>query len=162
MLKPAICLICEKVIIDQQIGLPRLPGAVPSSGPASLIGLFTKVYFSIPPGAPEIPANAVAPKEWAIYSEWDSEPGDEKRNYFLGAQIYYPNGEPFGLPIKVRINIVLGQRAQVFIRVPGFPIGQAGTYTIQVWAEADEERIGNPVNLTVEVIIFKQENPAVQ
>lgn len=157
MLTPAICAICEKVIFDQQVGIPRAPNS-PGIGPASLIALFSKIYISITPGGPEIPPNAVAPREWVIYSAWDSEPGDEKRNYFLCARIFYPNGENFGPQARVPINVALGQRSQTIVRVPGFPIGQVGIYDIQVWLEEDTEKVGTPIDLKVELVIVKQES----
>lgn len=156
MLTPVICVICEKVIFDQQLGVPRAPNS-PEVGPASLIGLFGKIYVTIPAGGPEIPPNAVAPREWVIYSAWDPEPGDEERNYFLCAQIFYPNGEAFGPQTRVRMNVALGQRAQTFVRAPGFPIGQAGIYNIQVWLEEDTKKVGTPIGLKVELVIARQE-----
>lgn len=157
MLTPSICAICEKVIFDQQVGLPRSPGP-PQVGPASLIGLFSKIYISIPPGGPEIPANAVTPREWAIYSAWDPEPGDEERNYFFCGQIFYPNGEAYGSQVRIPINVISGQRSQALVRVAGFPIGQIGTYCVRVWLEEDAKKVGNPIDLKVELAIASQES----
>src|ERR1700733_13875919 len=121
MLKPYVCVACEKVIIDQPTG-PHAPGAM---GPPSLINLFSKMIVEVPSDA-EIPGNAVGPREWAIFSMWDVEPGDENKNYILCTGILYPDGHQFGDVSRTPIPLVLGQRSQMVVRIMGFPLGQPG------------------------------------
>jgi len=68
MLKPYACIACEKVILDN--------GTIPS-----LIGLFNRIIAKVSAGAPDIPPNALIPKEWAIFTAWDLEAGDDQRKY---------------------------------------------------------------------------------
>lgn len=151
MLKPYICAVCEKVIIEQVT-----PGLPDPSGPASLISLFSKIYVratSTASGeAGSIPADAVVPKTWSIYTEWETEPGDENRKYQLAFQLLYPDGKPFGQVARVVINVAAHRRGQVTINATGFPIGQEGFYTARLQIEEDEKPVGAPVELKVEVI----------
>lgn len=61
--------ICEKVIMDSATGAP------------SLIGLFDKITARTNADAPDIPANAVFPKEYAVFTSWDVEPSDRGKVY---------------------------------------------------------------------------------
>jgi hypothetical protein len=145
MLKPYVCVACEKVIQDQA----QLP-APNQVGPPSLSNLFTKLLVEVPNGV-EIPSNAVGPKEWAIFSMWDAEPGDENKSYILCTAVSYPDGSQFGPTSKTRIPITLGQRSQMVIRALGFPLGQQGVYTVHVWLELENERVGNEIYFGIEV-----------
>lgn len=151
MLKPYICAICEKVIVEQVT-----PGLSDPSGPTSLISLFSKIYVKATPTAGgealAIPPDAVIPKTWAIYTEWETEPGDENRKYHLAFQLLYPDGKPFGQAVKVAVNIAAHRRGQVTINANGFPIGQQGFYTARLQLEEDERPVGTPVELKLEVI----------
>ena len=75
MLKPYVCVACEKVILAKD-------------NVASLIGLFSKIILTVPADT-ELPKNAVSPKEWAVFSIWDIDPGDEKKQYEM--QKVYPD-----------------------------------------------------------------------
>src|SRR5260370_18032899 len=123
MLKPYVHVVCEKVIIDKQ-----------QDGVASLIALFSKIIATVPTGSPEIPANAVIPKEWAIFSAWDSESSDAKE-YALCTQILYPDKSQFGELNKIPVKVEANKRAQVVANVQGFPIRQAAQYTVRTWLE---------------------------
>ncbi len=83
MLRPHVCVVCEKVIFSRELV-------------ASLIGLFTKIVITLPPEAPEVPPNALTAKEWAVFSSWETEPGDELKEYFLCTQTLYPDKTPLG------------------------------------------------------------------
>lgn len=151
MLRPYICATCEKVIIEQVAhGLPD------AAGPATLISLFSKLYVraqSAALGEPaSIPSDAVLPRPWAIYTEWETEPGDENKRYQLLAQVLYPDGKPFGEPARVPVNVKPNRRSQVVVNVPVFPIGQQGTYTAHLQVEVDEQPVGPPVDLKIEVV----------
>jgi hypothetical protein len=138
MLKPYVCVACEKVIL-----------ATPDNVP-SLIGLFSKIVASIPVGS-DVPANAVVPKEWAIYSAWDPEPGDEDREYNLCVQILYPDETQFGDIWKNKIKVETGKRSQVTAQILGFPIGQQGFYTIRVWLEQNGPKVSEPIVFKIEL-----------
>ena len=146
MLKPYVCVACEKVILSQ-------PDSVPS-----LIALFRKMIMTVPEEAPEIPKNAVAPQNWAIYSAWDPEPGDEQRNYFLCTQLLYPDQTQFGEIHKNRLNIEVNKQSQFSLTMLGFPIGQPGFYTVRVWLEEKDERVFGPLEFKIELEIIRQKH----
>src|ERR1700722_14259893 len=72
---------CDKVIIDD-------------SGVASLISLFGNVIITLPQDA-EIPPNALAPKEWALFASWDYELDDDGKEFLQIVQILFPDGKFF-------------------------------------------------------------------
>jgi hypothetical protein len=164
MLKPYICVTCEKVIIEKLISTPGEPSLPDESGagPASLISLFSKLLVAAAAAgeAASIPTNAIIPKEWAIYTEWDVEPGDENRSYVLNAHVLFPDGTPFGEPAKIQINVTPNRRSQVIVRCPAFPIGQVGMYTARVWIEENQQRVGEHIDLKVEVAHLHGHNRA--
>lgn len=139
MLKPYVVVACEKVIIDQQ-----------NAGVASLIGLFNKLSGAIPANTP-IPPNSVIPKEWSVFSIWDTEPGDERKNYILCTQVLYPDKTQFGELFKVRLNIEPNKRTQAIVRFLGFPVGQLGFYTVRTWIEEENKIVYDPIEFKLEV-----------
>jgi hypothetical protein len=154
MLKPYVCVACEKVITDQPI-----EGDPSSQGVPSLISLFNKLILQVPADLPEIPKNAVAPRDWAIYSAWDNEPGDELKKYFLCTQIIYPDKSPFGQITRMLINVQPKRRSQMIARVQGFPLGQTGFYTVRTWLEENSQMVGSPIEFMIELEIKKQAQP---
>lgn len=137
MLKSYVCVACEKLIFAKD-------------DVASLIGLFTKIIITVAPGT-EIPRNAVTPKEWAVYSNWIVEPGDESREYIHCMQILYPDGTQFGDIARSKINIEPNKRAQVGMQFIGFPIGQLGLYKVRTWVEENQSRVVGPIEFELEV-----------
>jgi hypothetical protein len=143
MLRPFACLACEKV-------LHSLPGDTDS-----LIVLFDRLTIAVPEEQ-DIPKNAVAPKEWAIYSAWDPEPGDEIRNYFLCTQILYPDQTQFGETMKSKMRIEANKRSKVNTQVLGFPVGQPGFYTVRMWLEEHGKQVFGPLEFKIELEIVRQ------
>jgi len=137
MLKLYTCVVCEKVILAQD------------STP-SLINLFNKIILAAPPGA-EIPANAVAPKEWAVYASWDLEPGDELKQYSFCMVILFPDQTQFGGIIRTKIATAPNKRAKIAASVLGFPIGQKGFYTIRTWVEENQQMVSKPIEFKIEL-----------
>jgi hypothetical protein len=145
MLRPYVCVACEKVIIA-------------ADGVASLIGLFSKIIIPVP-AETEIPRNAVAPKEWAVFSVWDIDQGDELKKYTLCTQILYPDQSQFAEVVKTKMKTELSKRSQMNIQILGFPIGQIGQYTIRTWVEENQQRIFGPIEFKIELEMTKQEQP---
>jgi len=114
------------------------------------------MIVTIPADAPEVPKNAVIPREWAVFSSWDTEPGDELREYFLCTQILYPDQTPFGEINKIRINIERNKRAQVNVQMLAFPIGQTGSYTVKTSVEENQRTVFSPIEFKIELEIVKQ------
>jgi len=142
MVKPYVCVVCEKVVIAQD--------SVPS-----LINLFSKMTINAPPDAPDIPRNAVAPKEWAVFSSWDVEPGDERREYILCTHILFPDDTPFGEVNKLRMHIEVGKRSQIISQMLAMPIGQVGFYTVNTWIEENQRVVFGPIALKIELEIVR-------
>jgi hypothetical protein len=145
MLKPYVVVVCEKVIIAKD-------------EVASLIGLFNKIIMAVPKGT-EIPKNAVAPYQWAIFSSWDAESGDELNEYMICMQVLYPDGDQFGEITKAKLNIQANRRSQFNSQVIGFPVGQLGKYTVRVWIESDNKAAVQPVEIKIEVAKQEDEKP---
>jgi hypothetical protein len=145
MLTPYAFVACEKVIIGQD-------------SVSSLIALFSKVILNIPVGT-EIPKNAIAPKEWSIFSMWNLDPGDEARDCTLCTEILYPDKTPFHPIPKSKMKLEAGKKSQVGIQVSGFPVGQEGPYTVRTWIEENEKTITGPIEFTVDVEIKRLEQP---
>jgi hypothetical protein len=125
-MKPYICVACEKVIFAQDFV-------------ASLISLFGKVIIQLSAEAPEIPQNAVMPKEWAVFSSWDLEPEDENKEFYFCLEMFHPDGSQFAETYRQRLNVEVGKRCQMSANMSGFPIGQAGTVKIKVWVEQNHQ-----------------------
>jgi hypothetical protein len=155
MLKPYVCVACEKIIIEHRQETPT-GSARDEGGPASLISLFSKIMVGVPANAPQIPPNAVAPKEWAVYSEWDTEPGDESRNYVLCTQIFYPDQSPFADVTRNKIPVQPKTRSRMIVRILGFPIGQMGFYTVRTWVEEDQNTVVGPIEFKIELETINQ------
>ena len=143
MLKPYACVACEKVILAKDNG-------------ASLISLFNKIVLIVPTGA-EIPKNAVSPYQWAVFSIWDTEPGDELKQYVLCTQILYPDGTQFAEIVKQNIVIEPAKRAQMVAQFIGFPVGQLGDYTVLTWIELEGHKVFGPIDFKLGVELLRQE-----
>lgn len=139
MLRPNFCVTCEKVLIEQD-------------GVVSLVRLFTKFTVVVPPNL-QIEKNAANPKEWVVFSSWETEEGDERREYFLCTQVLYPDNSLFGEPNKTRMNIVAGKRMQMTIQLFAFPIGQLGIYTVKTWIEENNAIVCAPIDTKIELEI---------
>lgn len=143
MFKPYVCVACEKVIYAQPAGV------------ASLISLFNKIAINAPPQAPPIPRDAVAPKEWAVFSIWDFEPNDFKQDNFVCTQIFYPDQTQFGEVSRGKMNAEPGKaRVQIAVQLQAFPIGQVGAYTVRTWIEDNDQKIiFEPIEFKIELEI---------
>jgi hypothetical protein len=124
MMKPYVFAVCEKVIFDVQ-------------GTASLINLFNRVDAYLVTSTEPIPANAIMPFPWSVFTSWDVGPEDVERKFTQVLEVLNPDGSIFN---EHRIEIVT-QRGkdhhQVEARFPGFPIGQEGSYSVRTRLEQD-------------------------
>ena len=134
---------CEKVILA-------------ADNVASLISLFNKIVVVVPDEA-EIPKNAIAPKEWAVFSIWDTEPGDELKDYTFCTQMFYPDQTHAGEVHRVKMNIECNKRSQVNLQIKGFPIGQTGQYTVRTWIEENQRVVVDPIEFKIELEITRQD-----
>ncbi len=144
MLKPYLCVACEKVIISVE--------TVPS-----IIAIFSKIVVAVA-AETDVPKNAVANKEWSIFCLYNHDDGDELKEYTHKVQIVYPDKTQFGDVSKTKFVAEAGKRSQVHIQVPVFPIGQTGKYTIRVWVE-ENERLITTTEFSVDVEIVRNQAP---
>src|SRR5579862_2758467 len=140
MPKPVLHIVCEKVIQDRE-----------QDGVVSLIGLFSKLNIGVPDKVPQVPSNAVAPKEWAVFSAWKPEESENGKTYQLCTLLLYPDKTPFGVVTKIELKMEFGRQAQGIVRAPGFPIGQTGSYTVVTWLEENGKQIVSPLEYVVEI-----------
>ncbi len=118
---------CEKVIVDER-------------GNVSLIVLLHEINAEIP-AQTEIPKNAVTPKEWAIFSMWKPLPQDNGRSFEQAVQMLWPDGSEFKtarLGFRLEANKIHHNRMSIV----GFPIGQSGSVTLNMWLEQNSKRVG--------------------
>ncbi len=134
---------CEKVILDQ-------------AGVPSLISLFTKLKMLLPDQPVEIPSNAVAPKEWAVFASWDRLPADEGKEFNQCLQVIYPDGKVFFENRDLKFVMKPGERQHNAVSILGLPIGQKGDYTIRMWLENKGEMVFEPVEVRLEVEIERK------
>ncbi len=147
MLKPFICVPCDRVIISKE--------DVPS-----LIGLFSKIIVTVPEQI-ELPVDAASPKDWVVFSQWDPEAGDEQKEYVICTQVLYPEKRQFGEVVKVKLNVEAHKRSQVVVQFNVFPIGQAGEYVVRTWIEEQERVVVGPVDFGIGLKIVRRGAPAV-
>jgi hypothetical protein len=114
----------------------------------SLIAVFHEILIKIPADAPELPAIAIIPKEWAIFSKFSLEPDEEGKDYSLNTSIFWPDGTLF-----VSQAILAAQptkNGMAFItRLQGFPMGQNGLVKVSQTLTSE----GNLVCENIEVEI---------
>jgi len=140
MLRPQAFVLCEKVLLDKN--------DVPS-----LIAVFSKVTAVV---NGEVPANAVVPKEWCIFTSWLIELSDVGKQYTQAYRVVYPNGEQFGEPVRIPLQILPGKRhSQTIANSQGLPVGQNGLYTVESWVEEGDKKIGESISLQFEIEVQK-------
>ena len=129
---------CNLVSIDQQLG-------------HSLIGVFHDIAVKVPPDT-EIPANALLPKEWAVFSKWLLSPGEEGEEYFLVSEIYWPDGTMLN-QIKVKAPDPNANSITFVLRNQAFPFGQNGKVKILIWIEKEDGEGIKLVHESIEILI---------
>jgi len=117
-----------------------------------LIVLLQKVTVGLRPDAPnkEIPANAVGPTNWCAYSLWRQLAGEKEIEFSQVIQVLWPNKSEF---LKRSVQFRFGDQKghNVLVNIAGFPIGQAGEITVNMWLERESQRIGDIHSWTIEV-----------
>lgn len=93
--------------------------------------------------------------EWSVFSIWETEPGDELRDYFVCTHVIYPDETQFGEVSKTKLIIERNKRSQVNVQFLGFPIGQTGFYTVKTWVEENQRRIFGPIEFKIELEVVK-------
>ncbi|MDA2914128.1 hypothetical protein MYX77_09255 [Acidobacteriia bacterium AH_259_A11_L15] len=89
----------------------------------------------------KIPQKAVGAKEWAIFTLWKQTAEDRDRPFVQVIQIFWPDKSEFKkqeLPFRFQPD----KDQQNRIVINGFPVGQEGDVTVNMWLEADSKRVG--------------------
>jgi len=123
-------IVCEKVILEKQFETP------------TLVSVMQRVMFQAPAPAPNtegpaIPANALAPLRWAIFSMWTAEESEIGQSFRQKCDLLMPDGTTGSL---LNIDLPFTVKDLSIINVgtaTGFPIGQLGTLNLRMWIETD-------------------------
>jgi hypothetical protein len=139
--------ICEKVIID-------------NNGVASLISLFSQFNVGTVTGE-EIPSNAVAPKEWALFCIWDHEPSEIGTEFTEVVEVRGPDGNLFAPPQSVKVVPQPGRlMSQVTVGFMAVPVGRAGPVTTTIRLEKGGIIVGGPTDFRFDVVHSTGPRPA--
>jgi hypothetical protein len=128
---------CERVIIDDQ----KI---------ASLITLMQSVTTSAPANI-QISQDTVAAQNWSIFTLWMPQTEDINKDFVQVTQVLWPDGNEFNKHTQP-IRFEKGKTHQVALKVMGFPIGQIGTISLNVWLEHNLNRVGEIHSFPIEVI----------
>jgi hypothetical protein len=132
--------VCEKVILD---GLSN----------ASIINVLHGIEAASAQQGPiigPIPKNAVAPAPWSIYAIWKPAPGDAAKEFSEKIEILWPDRSAFNT-ITAPVKFEASRNHQSTVNMVGFPVGQVGDVTINMWLESDGNRIGETSSWTITV-----------
>jgi len=132
--------VCEKVILDGQNN-------------ASIINVVHGLQAAIPTQGPiigPIPRNAVAPTTWSIFALWKPAPGDTDKEFLQKSEVLWPDGTVFNTT-EAPFKFVGNKTHQNAINVLGFPVGQIGDVTVNLWVEHDRKRVGEIHSWTIAV-----------
>lgn len=114
----------------------------------SLIGVFHDIRVNVLPGS-EVPADAMLPREWAIFSKWALEPHEVNREYTQVTELYWPDGKLVG---RNSSALQASGTAMSFIsRNTAFPFGQNGNVRILFWMEESGEAVSEGVEILISV-----------
>jgi len=129
---------CEKVIIDDQKN-------------ATLIVLLNTLTVAHK-GDTEIPKDAVGAKEWAVFTMWQPAKEDIGKEFVQFLQMVKPDGEEFKrAEIKFTVNPD-DKVSQARMNIHGFPLGQKGPFTLNMWLQQGSDRLGETHSYTVTVV----------
>ncbi len=137
----AICP-CEKVIFDKR--------DVPS-----LITLIQNIELGMNQAdgtSADIPRNAVFPKEWFIYTRWQSFDEDVGKNFEQVFQVFWPDGEKF-VEQRVTLKPIVKDDdiQQSSLQLGGLPGGQVGLVDILTWLDSEGSRVTDIAKCSVRI-----------
>jgi hypothetical protein len=124
---------CNLVLQDPEVG-------------HSLIGVFHESKIQIPHDAPEVPSNAMVPREWSIFSKFGLDPDDEGKNYSLKIDVFWPDGS---ILISHTVNAARPtNNGMAFIaKLQAFPMGQQGIVRIIQNLSSEGNVVFGPIEL---------------
>jgi len=82
----------------------------------------------------------VGPQQWSVFSLWNQTPDDAGKEFDQVIQILWPDKTEFKTHRQhFTFKKELGH--QIRINITGFPIGQVGPVTVNMWLEIDSKRV---------------------
>src|SRR5436305_5604034 len=98
-------------------------------GNPSIISLFSAFDVASPSGEPIRP-NAIAPKQWKVFTMWSASDDEIGKDYTQKLSIYAPDGNEFG---RSEMSFKMEKRAHTTkARVLGMPVGVEGNIVIKL------------------------------
>ena len=144
-MKPLIFTPCEKVLQDPQSGV-------------SLIAIFQEIKIQITHDAPELPRDAVIPREWLIYSRFDLDMDEEGEEFTAVTTILWPDGALFATQSLTATQPTQSGMSFV-IKLMGFPMGQNGSVKIQQSVTKGGEIVCGPMETKIKVNVGRELPP---
>lgn len=129
--------VCDRVLIEDD-------------GQASLIRVIQGVTATLKGHGKNIPKNFVGAKEWAIFTLWKQTAEDRDRLFVQHIQLLWPDKSEFK-KLEFTFRFQLDKSQQNRILIDGFPLGQEGDVTVNMWLETDSERVGEIYTWTVRI-----------
>ncbi len=129
--------VCDRILIEDK-------------GTVSLIKIADEFTVTIK-GDTKIGRDAVGPTEWAIFTKWEKTSGDDDKEFVEIIQALWPDKSEFKrieFPFRFQPD---KKRQQNRFEIVGFPVGQEGPVTLNMWLEVDSKRIGEIHTWTVNV-----------
>ena len=144
----SIFTVCDRIIIDQ-------------AGIATLIGLFGTVTINRPEPVVtiEMPPNAVAPKEWAIFTRWDWDRGDEGKKFFQHLSVMWPGGTVFFEQTMEIVRVPDKRVSQLATPLLGLPIGEPGMISVNIQLKSDGATVFEAKPVLIEVLHIPAPTP---
>jgi hypothetical protein len=134
---------CDKIIFDKR-DVPSLISIIQNIEIAFLSTIESQV------AAATMPKNAGLPKEWAIYTRWESSDEDVGKTYEQFWQIYWPDGEKFAEHSLTLKPIVQGDHIQhSTINLFVLPAGQVGMVKISTWLTHEGRRASEIIETSI-------------
>jgi len=125
---------------------------------ATLVEILQNIGVPVPENV-VIPANAVTPKDWSVFTMWKTDPADAGKSYTQIVQLLWPDKTEFQngvLSLEIEADKATHQST---VNIMGFPVGQEGPVTINTWLELNGKKVGEEYSYIISV--KHQKAPAV-
>jgi hypothetical protein len=139
---------CERVIFDKR----ETPSLI------SLIQNMDVAFELTAEGQKIDPKKIVFPKEWVLYSRWESSGEDVGKIFEQTWQIHWPDGEKFAEHKMMLKPVTQGDNInQSYVQLSGLP-GQPGVIKISTWLSHESQQVSEVfiVHVTLRHIPFPE------
>lgn len=125
----------------------------------SLIGVFNEIKIQIASDSPEIAANIMLPKEWAVFWRFGLEPEEEGKEYSLVIEMRWPDGAILGLQTLSAVQPTKNGMSFV-AKLQAFPMGQNGTFRVSAKLTSNAELVCGPIETEIKVSLERSLSPS--